>query len=85
MTKDFIFQMYNIEQIKEEKFDDGIYFKIEKVRDKTDKENFDVKRTLEDGANNARSSECFDDSNLMMGFILKLKKLEVRLIKKTLM
>ena len=77
--------MYNIEQIKEEKFDDGIYFKIEKVRDKTDKENFDVKRTLEDGANNARSSEFFDDSNLMMGFILKLKKLEVRLIKKTLM
>ena len=62
MTKDFIFQMYNIEQIKEEKFDDGIYFKIEKVRGKTDKENFDAKRTLEGGASNARSSEFFDDS-----------------------
>ena len=50
------------EQIKGEKFDDGIYFKIEKVRGKTDKENFDAKRTLEDGASNARSSEFFDDS-----------------------
>ena len=49
-------------QIKAEKFDDGIYFKIEKVRGKTDKENFDAKRTLEDGASNARSSEFFDDS-----------------------
>ena len=38
------------------------YFKIEKVRGKTDKENFDAKRTLEDGASNARSSEFFDDS-----------------------
>ena len=50
------------ERIKGEKFDDGIYFKIEKVRGKTDKENFDAKRTLEDGASNARSSEFFDDS-----------------------
>ena len=33
---------------------------IEKV--KTDKENFDAKRTLEDGASNARSSEFFTDS-----------------------
>ena len=37
-------------------------FKIEKVRGKTDKENFDAKRTLEDGASNARSNEFFDDS-----------------------
>ena len=44
-------------QIKVEKFD---YFKIEKV--KTDKENFDAKRTLEDGASNAGSSEFFNDS-----------------------
>ena len=50
------------ERIKGDKFDDGIYFKIEKVRGKTDKENFDAKRTLEDGASNARSSEFFDDS-----------------------
>ena len=50
------------DQIKGEKFDDEIYFKIEKVRGKTDKENFDAKRTLEDGASNARSSEFFHDS-----------------------
>ena len=50
------------ERIKGEKFDDGIYFKIEKVRGKTDKENFDAKRTLEDGASDARSSEFFTDS-----------------------
>ena len=37
-------------------------FKIEKVRGKTDKENFDAKRTIEDGASNARSSQFFDDS-----------------------
>ena len=36
------------ERIKGEEFDDGIHFKTEKVRGKTDKENFDAKRTLED-------------------------------------
>ena len=50
------------ERIKVEKFDDGIYFKIEKVRGKTDKENFDAKRTLEDGASSARSNKFFDHS-----------------------
>ena len=52
------------EQIKGEDSDDGIYFKIEKVRSKTDKENFDAKRTLEDGASNARSNEFFNDPKL---------------------
>ena len=47
------------ERIKGEKYDDGIYFKIEKVRGKTDKENFDAKRMLEDGTSNARSNEFF--------------------------
>ena len=42
--------------------DDRIYFKIEKFRGKTHKENFDAKRTLEDGASNARSNELFVDS-----------------------
>ena len=50
------------EQIKGEKYDEGIYFKIAKVRGKTDKENFDAKRTLKDGTSNVRSSEYFDDS-----------------------
>ena len=59
---DVFYNTFMSEQIKGEKFDDGIYFKIEKVRGKTDKENFDAKRTLEDGASDARSSEFFTDS-----------------------
>ena len=50
------------ERIIGDKYDEGIYFKIEKVRGKTDKENFDAKRTLEDGAGDSRSSQFFDDS-----------------------
>ena len=50
------------ERIKGEKFDDGIYFKIEKVRGKTDKEKFHAKRTLKDGATIGRLSKYFDDS-----------------------
>ena len=48
--------------MKGDTYDNGIYFKIEKVRSKTDKENFDAKRTLEDRASNVRSSELFGDS-----------------------
>ena len=43
------------ERIKEEEHSEGIYFKIEKVRGKIDKENFDAKRILEDGTGNVRS------------------------------
>ena len=50
------------ERIKGEKFDEGIYFKIEKVRGKTDKENFGAKKTLADGASNVGSSEFFTDA-----------------------
>ena len=46
---DVFYNTFISERIKGEKFDDGIYFKIEKVRGKTDKENFDAKRTLENG------------------------------------
>ena len=59
---DVFYNTFISERIKGDKFDDGIYFKIEKVRGKTDKENFDAKRTLEDSASNARSNEFFDDS-----------------------
>ena len=59
---DVFYNAFISKRIKGEKFDDGIYFKIEKVRGRTDKENFDAKRTLEDGASNAKSSEFFDDS-----------------------
>ena len=58
---DVFYNTFISEQTKGEKFDDVIYFEIEKVRGKTDKENFDAKRTLEDGASNARSSKFFDD------------------------
>ena len=53
---DVFYNTFISERIKREYFDDGIYFKIEKVRGKTDEENFDGKRTLEDGASNARSN-----------------------------
>ena len=59
---DVIYNTFISERIKAEKIDDGIYLKIEKVRGKTDKENFYSKGTLEDGASYARSSEFFDDS-----------------------
>ena len=50
------------ERIKGEKYNEGICLKIEKVRGKTDKENFDTKRTLEVGASNVRPGEFFDDT-----------------------
>ena len=59
---DVFYNTFISERIKGDEFDDGIYFKIEKVRGKTDKKNFDAKRSLEDGASNAGSSEFFDDS-----------------------
>ena len=49
-------------RIKAENFNQGIYFKIEKVRGKTDKENFDAKKTLEDGTSNDRFSTLFSIS-----------------------
>ena len=59
---DAFYNTFISEQIKGEKYNEGIYFKVEKVRGKTDKENFDAKKTLEDGTNNASSSEFFTDS-----------------------
>ena len=50
------------ERIKGDKHDEGIYFKISKVGGKTEKENFDAKKTLENGSGDARLSEVFDDS-----------------------
>ena len=46
---DVFYNTFISERIKGHKYDEEIYFKIEKVRGKTDKENFDAKRTLEDG------------------------------------
>ena len=51
------YNVYISKQIKAENFNQGIYFKIEKVRGKTEKENFDAKKTLEDGTSNDRFSK----------------------------
>ena len=59
---DVFYNTFISERIKGEKYNEGIYFKIEKVRGKTDKENFDAKRTLEDGASDVRPREFFDDA-----------------------
>ena len=58
---DVFYNTFISERIKGENFVDAIYFKIKKVRRKTDKENFDAKRTLEDGASNAESRNVFTD------------------------
>ena len=59
---DVFYNTFIIAPIKGENYDEGIYFKLEKVRGKTDKENFDAKKILEDSTSNARSSEFLDDS-----------------------
>ena len=42
---DVFYNTFISERIKGEKYNKGIYFKTEKVRGKTDKENFDANRT----------------------------------------
>ena len=51
---DGFYNTFISERIKGDKSNEEICFKIEKVRGKTDKENFDAKRTSEDGASDAR-------------------------------
>ena len=63
---DVFYNTFISERIKEDKYKEGIYFKIEKVRGNNDKENFDAKRILdldvEDGSSNVRSNGVFSDS-----------------------
>ena len=63
---DVFYNTFISERIKEDKYKEGIYFKIEKVRGNNDKENFDAKRILdldlEDGSSNARTNGVFSDS-----------------------
>ena len=47
------------ERIKENEYSEGIYFNIEKVTANSDRENFDVKRILEDDTSNARPDGIF--------------------------
>ena len=63
---DVFYNTFISERIKEDKYKEGIYFKIEKVRGNNDKENFDAKRILdldlEDGSSDARTNGVFSDS-----------------------
>ena len=55
-------EYYNVflsKRIKAENFSEGIYLKIKRVRGKTEKENSDAKKTLQDGASNDRLSNIF--------------------------
>ena len=59
-------EFYNIfisERIKGDNYDKKIYFKIKKVRGKTDSENFDAKKTLESGTSNVRFRELLTTTN----------------------
>ena len=53
---------FTSKRIKEEGYDNGIYFNIEKVRGRTDRKNFDAKKLLEDGTSNVRFSRIFSDT-----------------------
>ena len=59
---DVFYNTFISERIKEEKYSEGIYFKIEKVRGNNYKENFDAKRIFEDGSSNAGWNRFFADS-----------------------
>ena len=56
---DIFYNVFISKRIKAENFDQGIYFKIEKVRGKTEKESFDAKKTLKDGTSDDRLSKIF--------------------------
>ena len=60
---DVFYDTFISERIKENEYSEGIYFKIEKVRGNSNKENFDAKRILEDSTSNARSDGIFVASN----------------------
>ena len=59
---DGYYDIFTSKRIKEERYDNGIYFKIEKIRGRTDRENFDAKKTLEDGTSNVRFSQILSDA-----------------------
>ena len=60
---DIFYNVFISKRIKAENFDQGIYFKIEKVRRNTEKESFDAKKTLEDGTGDVKLSKIFTISN----------------------
>ena len=60
---DIFFIVFISKRIKAENFDQGIYFKIEKVRRNTGEESFDAKKTLEHGTGDVKLSKIFTISN----------------------
>ena len=56
---DVFYKTFISDRLKEDEHSEGIYFKIEKVRGNSDRENFDTKRILEDGTSDARSDGIF--------------------------
>ena len=59
---DEYYSIFTSKRTKEEGYDNGLYFKTEKVRGRTDSENFDAKKTIEDGISNVRFSRIFSDA-----------------------
>ena len=57
---DVYYNTFISEQIKEGELAKKIYFKIEKVRGHNDKENFDVKKLLENGTSDTESDRLYD-------------------------
>ena len=60
---DVFYNTFISQRIKGDKPSNEIYFKIEKVRGNTYNENFDAKKTLEDGASDARQNELGDSES----------------------
>ena len=56
---DIFYNVFISKRIKTENFDQGINFKIETVRGKTEKESFDAKKTLEDATSDDRLYKIF--------------------------
>ena len=54
---DVFYNTFISERIKENEYSEDIYFKIEKVRGNSDRENFDAKRILEDSTSNLDQME----------------------------
>ena len=59
---DEFYYVFISKRIKAKNFIREFYFRTEKVRGKIEKENFDAKKTLEDGTSNNRFSKLFSIS-----------------------
>ena len=67
VNDDKCYNVFISQHIKGEEFDNGIYFKIEKLRGKDATENFDAKKTLENGTSSVRHGEFSTNSSTQFG------------------